>query len=48
MIISISHNKKDYRVDTKNAFDISIPYVFNGDQPNFYDVPEGQLKHFQL
>ena len=47
MIISISHNKKDYRVDTKNSFDISIPYDFNGDQPNFYDVAEGQLKHLQ-
>ncbi len=47
MIISISHNKKDYRVDTKNSFDISIPYDFNGDQPNFYDVAEGQLKYLQ-
>ncbi len=47
MIISISHNKKDYRIDTKNSFDISIPYDFNGDQPNFYDVAEGQLKHLQ-
>ena len=47
MIISISHNNKDYRVDTKNSFDISIPYHFNGAQPNFYDVDEGQLKHFQ-
>jgi|TARA_B100001079_G_C16329539_1_gene478427 kynurenine formamidase len=47
VIISISHNKKDYRIDTKNSFDISIPYDFNGDQPNFYDVAEGQLKHLQ-
>ena len=47
MIISISHNKKDYRVNTKNSFDISIPYDFNGDQPNFYDVSEGQLKYLQ-
>ena len=47
MIISISHNNKDYRIDTKNSFDISIPYDFNGDQPNFYDVAEGQLKHLQ-
>ena len=43
MIISISHNKKDYRIDTKNSFDISIPYEFNGAQPNYYDVKEGQL-----
>ena len=47
MIISISHNKKDYRVDTNNSFDISIPYNFNGDQPNFYDVDKGQLKYLQ-
>ena len=47
MIISISHNKKDYRLDTKNSFDISIPYNFNGAQPNFYDVKEGQLTYFQ-
>jgi len=47
VIISISHNKKDYRVDTKNSFDISIPYNFNGEQPNFYDVDKGQLKHLQ-
>ena len=42
MIISISHNKKNYRVDTKNSFDISIPYEFNGAQPNYYDVNPGQ------
>ena len=47
MIISISHNKKEYRLDTKNSFDISIPYNFNGAQPNFYDVAAGQLKHLQ-
>ena len=47
MIISISHNKKEYRIDTKNSFDISIPYDFNGAQPNFYDVDKGQLKHLQ-
>ena len=47
MIISIFHNKKDYRIDTQNSFDISIPYDFNGAQPNFYDVNEGQLKHLQ-
>ena len=47
MIINIFHNKKDYRIDTKNSFDISIPYEFNGAQPNFYDVKKGQLKHLQ-
>ena len=47
MIISISHNKKNYKVDTENSFDISIPYDFNGAQPNFYDVRKGQLEHLQ-
>ena len=47
MIISISHNKKDYRLDKKNSFDIYIPYNFNGAQPNFYDVKEGRLTYFQ-
>ena len=47
MILSISHNKKDYRIDTKNSFDISIPYQFNGAQPNFYNVEAGKLKPLQ-
>ena len=47
MIISISHNKIDYRIDTKNSFDISIPYEFNGKQPNFYDVKRGQIKYLE-
>ena len=47
MIIIITHNNKDYKIDTKNSFDISIPYDFNGEQPNFYNVDKGQLKHLQ-
>jgi len=47
VIISIFHNKKNYRVDINNSFDISIPYEFNGAQPNFYDVREGQLEYLQ-
>jgi len=42
MIINIFYNNQDYRIDTKKSFDISIPYKFNGDQPNFYDVNPGQ------
>ena len=41
MIISIIHNNKDYCIDTKDSIDISIPYNFNGAQPNFYDVKTG-------
>ena len=47
MIINIFHNNQDYKIDTKISFDISIPYNFNGAQPNFYDVNPGQLKPFK-
>ena len=43
MIIKIEHNNKTYNVDTRQFVDISIPYNFNGPQPNFYDVKPGQL-----
>ena len=43
MIIQVSHNNQKYRVDTKRSIDISIPYNFNGAQPNFYDVKPGEL-----
>ena len=42
MIIQVSHNKQDYKIDTKQSLDISIPYNFNGAQPNFYDVNPGK------
>ena len=42
MIINIFHNNQDYKIDTKKSFDISIPYTFNGAQPNFYDVEPGK------
>ena len=42
MIIQVSHNNQNYRVDTKRSIDISIPYNFNGVQPNFYDVNPGK------
>ena len=43
MIIKVYHNNKDYKIDTKQSIDISIPYNFNGAQPNFYDVNPGEL-----
>ena len=43
MIINIYHNNQDYKIDTKESFDISITYKFNGAQPNNYDVNPGQL-----
>ena len=43
-MLKIEHNNKIYTIDTKNAIDISIPYNFNGKQPNFYGVNKGTLK----
>ena len=43
MIIRINHNNEEYEIDTSHVVDLSIPYNFNGKQPNFYDVKKGQL-----
>ena len=48
MIINISHNNQNYKIDTKQLFDISIPYKFNGEQPNFYDVDPGHSTPLKL
>ena len=48
MIIKASHNNQDYKIDTKQSIDISIPYNFNGAQPNFYNVNPGRLTPFKL
>ena len=37
MIIKLCHNNQDYRIDTKESIDISIPYNFNSLQPT-YDI----------
>ena len=47
MIINIIHNNKKYKVDTTKYTDLSIPYEFNGKQPNFYNVEKGKVKPFQ-
>ena len=47
MIIKISHNNQEYTIDKKELIDISIPYKFNGNQPNYYDVNPGQLTPLQ-
>lgn len=41
MIIKIIHNNENYKLDTNNSIDISIPYQFNNKQPNFFDVNPG-------
>ena len=43
MHITIEHNNKSYTMDSQQSVDISIPYHFNGEQPNFYDVDKGNL-----
>ena len=43
MIIGTTINGSDYSIDTSTAIDLSIPYNFNGKQPNFYDVEQGKL-----
>jgi len=43
MIIKITQDKKEYTIDTSQSVDLSIPYHFNGPQPNFYDVGMGAL-----
>ncbi len=44
MIIQATHNDRKYSLDTSKFIDLSIPYNFNGPQPNFYDVEPGKLK----
>jgi|TARA_B110000467_G_scaffold62162_1_gene56742 kynurenine formamidase len=43
MIIGTTINGSHYSIDTSTAIDLSIPYNFNGKQPNFYDVEQGKL-----
>lgn len=48
MIISIEHNAQKYILDTGKSIDLSIPYNFDGPQPNFYDVRPGKLSAFKI
>ena len=43
MQLNLIHNKRKFKIDSNQSIDISIPYNFNGEQPNFYDVDEGRL-----
>ena len=43
MIAKIDHYHTQYSIDTSQPIDLSIPYNFNGQQPNFYDVDIGKL-----
>jgi len=48
MKLKIEHKGNKFTIDSKQFFDISIPYNFNGEQPNFYNVDKGSLKPFKI
>ena len=48
MIVSLQHQRKVYTLDTSLFVDLSIPYHFNGPQPNYYDVNPGKLIPFKV
>ena len=43
MIIEVQNLHRRYRIDSSQSIDISIPFQFNGNQPNFYDVQPGKM-----
>ena len=47
MITKIEHNGKEYVIDTTKFKDLSIPYDFNGPQPNFFNVEPGRVKPYE-
>ena len=47
MIINLKHNDRNYELDTAVFRDLSIPYDFNGNQPNFFNVKKGKVRPFQ-
>jgi arylformamidase len=46
VILYVEHNGQQYKVDTTAFHDLSIPYNFEGEQPNFYDVDRGSVRPF--
>ena len=40
-------NNSEYEIDTQQGIDISIPLIFNGEQPNIYDVSKASAKAFE-
>jgi len=47
MKISIDISGASFTVDLSNPIDISIPLLFNEDQPNTYDVPRATSKPYE-
>lgn len=44
MILRVEINNRTYKIDWENPLDIAIPLVFNGAQPNAYDVEPATAK----
>ena len=42
-MIQIIHNNSIFKINPEDVVDLSIPYQFNGEQPNFYNVKKGEL-----
>ena len=47
MKILIKDNNNSYSIDQSFGESISIPYNYNGDQPNFYNAPQGKAQPMQ-
>lgn len=47
MIVKFLINNSEYKIDTGEGIDISIPLVFNGAQPNIYDADKASAKAFE-
>lgn len=47
MELYLKKNTKTYKIDTNNVFDLSIPMIFNGEQPNSYNVPIAKAGAYQ-
>jgi arylformamidase len=47
MIIEFNISGDQYSSDTSAPMDISIPMLFNGPQPNIYDVPQAESHAFE-
>ena len=47
MLVKFTIGDKDYLADLTDHADISIPLIFNGDQPNTYDVPGAEAVAYE-
>jgi kynurenine formamidase len=47
MITEITVNKRKFEIDTDSPLDISMPMIFNGPQPNTYNVPAAASKPYK-